>query len=352
MATFKIWMNGKLVPQAQAVLPVNSAAVFYATNVFEGLRAYWNEADGELYCFRLGRALRAPARVDEDDAHHGALHRRWTSTRRCARCSPGNELHEDIHMHLVAYVAARRARRHRPRPGSTSTRVAAAAVTEGNGLALLHHLLAAHLATTRSRFASSAAPTTRTAAWPRSRPRPTATTQPIFLNQPRHGGRGQRRHVLHGAQGPLVTPPITSDILESITRTTLIEYVCPGCSAWTSWSATSTAPSSTWPTRRSSAAAATRSRRSSRSTASRSATARSARSRSACSPAYMDLVRGADRATRSGGRRPTSPFTFERGGPRNGPPRPPNPEGAPGSAGACFGGAFPATRRTRYHPAR
>ena len=48
-----IWMNGKLVPQAQAVLPVDSAAVFYATNVFEGLRAYWNDADEELYCFRL-----------------------------------------------------------------------------------------------------------------------------------------------------------------------------------------------------------------------------------------------------------------------------------------------------------
>ena len=29
----KIWMNGKLVPQAEAVLPVNSAAVFYATNL-------------------------------------------------------------------------------------------------------------------------------------------------------------------------------------------------------------------------------------------------------------------------------------------------------------------------------
>ena len=43
MATFNIWMNGRLVPQEQAVLPVNSAAVFYATNVFEGLRAYLSE---------------------------------------------------------------------------------------------------------------------------------------------------------------------------------------------------------------------------------------------------------------------------------------------------------------------
>ena len=53
MATFNIWMNGRLVPQEQAVLPVNSAAVFYATNVFEGLRAYWSERDGEMYGFRL-----------------------------------------------------------------------------------------------------------------------------------------------------------------------------------------------------------------------------------------------------------------------------------------------------------
>ena len=41
-----------LVVQDQAVLPVNSAAVFYGTNVFEGLRAYWNADDGEVYCFR------------------------------------------------------------------------------------------------------------------------------------------------------------------------------------------------------------------------------------------------------------------------------------------------------------
>jgi hypothetical protein len=47
-------MSGKLVSQAEAGLPVNSAAVFYATNVFEGLRPYWNEG-GDL---RGDRALK------------------------------------------------------------------------------------------------------------------------------------------------------------------------------------------------------------------------------------------------------------------------------------------------------
>ena len=53
MTTLKIWMNGDLVPEPDAKLPVNSAAVFYATNVFEGIRAYWNTGDEEMYCFRL-----------------------------------------------------------------------------------------------------------------------------------------------------------------------------------------------------------------------------------------------------------------------------------------------------------
>ncbi|PYN20114.1 MAG: branched-chain amino acid aminotransferase, partial [Candidatus Rokuibacteriota bacterium] len=103
MKDLSIWMNGKLVPQAQAVLPVNSAAVFYATNVFEGLRAYWNAADDELYCFRLSehfsrfresmkmmRFTIPYSDVDLDEAVRQVL--------------SGNGIREDVHMHMVAYV--------------------------------------------------------------------------------------------------------------------------------------------------------------------------------------------------------------------------------------------------------
>jgi branched-chain amino acid aminotransferase len=44
MSELKIWMNGSLKSQEEAVLPVNSAAVFYGTNVFEGIRAYWKSS--------------------------------------------------------------------------------------------------------------------------------------------------------------------------------------------------------------------------------------------------------------------------------------------------------------------
>src|SRR6266513_4781345 len=99
----KIWMNGRLVSQAEAVLPVNSAAVFYATNVFEGLRAYWNAADNELYCFRLAehfsrfresmKMMRFTIPFSDEDLFEAV---RAVLT--------GNEAREDIHMHMVAYV--------------------------------------------------------------------------------------------------------------------------------------------------------------------------------------------------------------------------------------------------------
>src|SRR5687767_153947 len=101
MNELRIWMNGSLVSQADAVLPVNSAAVFYATNVFEGLRAYWNDADEELYCFRLAehfvrfresmKMMRFTVPYSDDDLYEAVR-----------QALAGNEIREDVHMHLVA----------------------------------------------------------------------------------------------------------------------------------------------------------------------------------------------------------------------------------------------------------
>src|SRR5438093_266596 len=103
MKDLDIWMNGKLVPQAQAVLPVNSAAVFYATNVFEGLRAYWNAADDEVYSFRLPehfarfresmKMMRFTIPYSDLDLYEAVR-----------TVLSGNEVKEDIHMHMCAYV--------------------------------------------------------------------------------------------------------------------------------------------------------------------------------------------------------------------------------------------------------
>lgn len=51
------WFNGRLVPWDEARIHVYSPAVKYGTGVFEGLRGYWNEAEREMYVFRLREHL-------------------------------------------------------------------------------------------------------------------------------------------------------------------------------------------------------------------------------------------------------------------------------------------------------
>src|SRR5881628_2420809 len=103
MNELRIWLNGTLVPPAEAVLPVNSAAVFYGTNVFEGLRAYWNEADEELYCFRLQEhftRLRESMKMMRFSVPYSDVDL-YEAARQVLR---GSAIREDVHMHLVAYV--------------------------------------------------------------------------------------------------------------------------------------------------------------------------------------------------------------------------------------------------------
>jgi branched-chain amino acid aminotransferase len=224
MAELKIWMNGTLVPQAEAVLPVNSAAVFYATNVFEGLRAYWNEVDEEMYCFRLHehfvrfresmKMMRFTVRESDVDLYEAVR-----------EVLSGNQLREDIHMHLVAYVVGTGLDataptglyinpRRRPR------------VQDGGGLRCC--------VSSWTRTSDNAIPI-RLKCGANYQNGRLATLQakadgydaPILLNQHGHVAEGTGATFFMVRKGRLVTPPISGDILESITRTTLIEEICP-----------------------------------------------------------------------------------------------------------------------------
>ena len=46
------FMNGKMVEADKAMIPVRTHAFLYGTAVFEGIRAYWNEEEKQLYVFR------------------------------------------------------------------------------------------------------------------------------------------------------------------------------------------------------------------------------------------------------------------------------------------------------------
>ena len=215
MSTLKIWMNGSLVPEPEAKLPVNSAAVFYATNVFEGIRAYWSSADEELYCFRLAehfariresmKMMRFTVPYTDDDLHEAVR-----------ELLSGNDFREDIHMHLVAYVAG-----------------VGLDATEPTGLYINPRR--------RARVKDDAGLRCCISSWVRTSDNAIpirlksgsnyqngrlATLQakadgydgPIFLNGQGHVAEGSGATFFMVRKGQVSTPPLTADILESITR--------------------------------------------------------------------------------------------------------------------------------------
>lgn len=48
-----VFLDGKYVPDEQAVISVKTHAFLYGTSVFEGIRAYWVEEEKQLYVFRM-----------------------------------------------------------------------------------------------------------------------------------------------------------------------------------------------------------------------------------------------------------------------------------------------------------
>ena len=51
--TEHVFMNGEYIEADKAVLPVRTHAFLYGTSVFEGIRAYYNKEEDQLYAFRM-----------------------------------------------------------------------------------------------------------------------------------------------------------------------------------------------------------------------------------------------------------------------------------------------------------
>jgi branched-chain amino acid aminotransferase len=98
-----IMMDDKLVPYADAKIHVLSNCVTYALTVFEGIRAYWSDADNELYLFRLDEhleRLQQSMRAVRLDAVFSVDHIR----EQVLRTVRANEHRENIHLRVMAIV--------------------------------------------------------------------------------------------------------------------------------------------------------------------------------------------------------------------------------------------------------
>ena len=224
MNELRIWLNGKLVPQAEAVLPVDSAAVFYGTNVFEGLRAYWNKADEELYAFRLQEhftRLRESMKMMRFTVPYSDVDL-YEAVREVLR---GNAIREDVHMHLVAYVGGAGLDATSPTGLYINPR-RRQRVTEGKGVSAC--------VSSWARTSDNAIPIRlkcganyQNGRLAKLQAKVDGYDEPIFLNGRGKVAEGTGATFFMVRKGRLCTPTTSNDILESITRTTLIEDVAP-----------------------------------------------------------------------------------------------------------------------------
>jgi branched-chain amino acid aminotransferase len=214
-------MNGELVAYRDARVHVLSTAFKYGACVFEGLRAYWNEEQGELYGFRLRehfqrlveslRICRMPSPLDADGY-----------TADMVRLMRANGLREDLHMRVSAYVD-----------------------DEDGGLASFEPVSVAMAAMPMRRYFAKEGLDVHVSSWtrisdasmpPRVKAAPNYHNSRLALGQAKADGYddaimlssegkvtegpGYALFMLRG--GKLITPPVTSGILESITRDSLI----------------------------------------------------------------------------------------------------------------------------------
>lgn len=219
--TKQMVVNGKTVPFEQATVHLMSPAMRYGLNVFEGLRGYWNDAEKQLYVFRLAehlerfdqsiRLLRFKAEFDMDtigkatidllraDGHRANCHIRTT-----AYLDGIGEHHVTGPVSWMVYAGPR------PRGNKVATGIAA------------------HVSTWRRMSDNALPPRIKCGAnyanarLARFQAQVDGYDDAIMLNDAGKVGEGPGACIFLVRKDRLITPSITSGILESITRDTIL----------------------------------------------------------------------------------------------------------------------------------
>ena len=212
------YMDGGFVPFADAKVSVATHALQYGTGIFEGIRGYWNAAHEEIYVFRLrehfermersSRILRItlPGTAAELSRLVVELLRR-------------NGQRTDVYVRPFAYKAAR------------SVKVSLQGLREG--FALYAFPLGAYLPTDGATAVTTSWHRTSDAAIPArgklsgsyintalavDEANDRGADEAIFLTADGQVSEGGGSNLFMVRDGALVTPPVTADILEGITR--------------------------------------------------------------------------------------------------------------------------------------
>ncbi|MFN2169135.1 MAG: branched-chain amino acid transaminase [Anaerolineae bacterium] len=218
------FFDGKFVPIEEAKVSVMTHAFNYGTGCFEGIRAYWNEDQEQLYVFRLRE-------------HYERMHR----SARILRIGLSYSVAElcDITVELLRKEGYRQDTYIRPVAYKSSEIVGVRLHDLSDGFTIfaipfgryIDNEEGAHVCVSSWRRVDDNASPARakiTGAYINSAFAKTDAVlagydEALVLTDTGHISEGSAENFFMVRNGDLITPPVTSNILEGITRDTIIE---------------------------------------------------------------------------------------------------------------------------------
>jgi branched-chain amino acid aminotransferase len=218
------WQNGRIVPWAEAQVHVFSPAVKYGVGVFEGIRGYWNPRANEMFVFRLKEHLDRLAfsmrvmRFDDPPSFQ-VLEEATLATLRA------NAFRQNVHIRLSVYLDGE------GEQGATGpVGVSCTAVAREEPKRLKEGVTAGVVSWRRPEDASMPMRVKAHANYHNGRlatleARANGFGAAVILNARGKVAEAPGACLFLIKDGVAITPSVTSDILESITRATLMQLL-------------------------------------------------------------------------------------------------------------------------------
>ncbi|MDZ7637056.1 MAG: branched-chain amino acid transaminase [Bryobacterales bacterium] len=213
-----VWFRGDFRPLADANVGILTHALHYGTGVFEGIRAYWNADEQDLFL------LRAEEHFARWKRNAGILRIRFPEEPRelvaiAADLCRRNGFREDLYLRPLAWKAS-------PRIGVQPDDVDAIAIVALPFGAYLPSQNGIHAGVSSWRRVEDNAIPGRAkicgayvnSALAGDEARRNGFDEAIFLTEDGHVAEGATANIFVVRNGKLITPPATDNILEGITR--------------------------------------------------------------------------------------------------------------------------------------
>jgi branched-chain amino acid aminotransferase len=220
-----VWMDGKVVPWSSATIHVSSEAVLRGGSIFEGVRAYWNDEEEQLFIFknkehllrlrRSAKILRLAIPFSDEQLTQGFI-----DLLRALNYKAG------VHFRPVVYFDQGQA--YAWKPEDISTRVFVLAFKSPHEASIDTGVESCISTWRRNSDNASPSRLKASANYHNSRfanveAKLNGFGTPIMLNDRGEVAESPGSCFMMVRDGAVITPPITADILESITRATLIQ---------------------------------------------------------------------------------------------------------------------------------